>query len=180
MWVSQGGDGSFLLLLDSPADLDVLCGGSFSRKVKFHYQMFMHEIFNHIVCVNDRQPWSPIRSISSHAKLSKHPRSSGRWGDSCFHSRQKWNFRRLSGYELAGKWNISTALEQWGLGQLKCSMGRIECYKRDTYHVGKHSRLTPRLVYVNFYLFFLVYIDLLVTFRVSQGFFSLFAFPKLK
>ena len=41
----------FLLLLDSPADLDILCCGSFSRKLKFNLQLFMHEIFNHIVCV---------------------------------------------------------------------------------------------------------------------------------
>ena len=24
-------------------------------------------------------------------------------------------------------------------------MGRMECYKTDTYHVGKHSRRTPRV-----------------------------------
>ena len=60
-------------------------------------------------------------------------------------------------------------------------MGRMERYKRDAYHVGKHSRPTPRLAHVIFYLFislFFEYIfDLLVTVRVSQGFLSLFAFP---
>ena len=40
-----------------------------------------------------------------------------------------------------------------GRFQLKCSMGRMECYKRDAYHVGKHSRPTPRLAHVIFYLF---------------------------
>ena len=35
----------------------------------------------------------------------------------------------------------------------------MERYKRDAYHVGKHSRATPRLAHVIFYLFvFLVYI----------------------
>ena len=38
---------------------------------------------------------------------------------------------------VSRKWNISAAREQWGLGRflLKCSMGRIECYERDVYHV---------------------------------------------
>ena len=40
------------------------------------------------------------------------------------------------------------------MGQLKCGMGRLECYKRAVYHVGKHSRPTPRLAHV----IFLVYI----------------------
>ena len=44
--------------------------------------------------------------------------------------------------------------EQWGLGQLKCSMGRMEPYERDAYHVGRHSGPTPRLAHVIFYLFF--------------------------
>ena len=67
--------------------------------------------------------------------------------------------------------------EQWGLGQLKCSMGRMEPYERDTYYVGKHSGPTPRLAHVIFYLFFWYIFDLLETVRVSQGFLSLFAFP---
>ena len=54
-------------------------------------------------------------------------------------------------------------------------MGRMECYKRDVYHVGKHSRPTPRLAHVIFWYIF----DLLVTVRVSLGFLSLFAFPKI-
>ena len=37
-------------------------------------------------------------------------------------------------------------------------MGRMECYKRDAYHVEKHSRPTPRLALVIIYLFILVYI----------------------
>ena len=53
---------------------------------------------------------------------------------------------------ISRKWNISTAREQWGLGPLKCSMGRMERYKRDAYHVGKHSRPTPRLAHVFFLL----------------------------
>ena len=51
---------------------------------------------------------------------------------------------------ISRKLNISAAREQWGLGQLKCSIGRIECYQRDAYHVGKHSRPTPRLAHVIF------------------------------
>ena len=49
-------------------------------------------------------------------------------------------------------------------------MGRMERYKGDAYHVGKHSRPTPRLARV-IYLFIF---DLLVTVRVSQGYLSLF------
>ena len=60
-------------------------------------------------------------------------------------------------------------------GHLKCSMGRMECSKKDVYHVGKHSRPTPRLAHVIFWYIF----DLLVTVRVSLGFLSLFAFPKI-
>ena len=59
---------------------------------------------------------------------------------------------------ISRKQNISAEWEQWGLGQLKCSMGRMGRYKRDAYHVGKHSRPTPRLAHVIFYLFILVYI----------------------
>ena len=54
-------------------------------------------------------------------------------------------------------------------------MGRMECYKKDVYHVGKHSRPTPRLAH----FIFLYIIDLLVTVRVSQGLLSLFAFTKI-
>ena len=54
-------------------------------------------------------------------------------------------------------------------------MGRMECYKKDVYHVGKHSRPTPLLAHV----IFLYIIDLLVTVRVSQGLLSLFAFTKI-
>ena len=80
---------------------------------------------------------------------------------------------------ISRKLNISAAREQWGLGQLKCNMGRMERYKKDAYHVGKHSRLAPRLAHVNFHLFIYlsIYFDLLVTVRVSQGFLTLFAFP---
>ena len=52
---------------------------------------------------------------------------------------------------ISRKRNISAAREQWGLGQLKCSMGRMERFKRDAYHVGKHSKPTPRLAHVIFY-----------------------------
>ena len=76
---------------------------------------------------------------------------------------------------ISRKRNISAAREQWGLGLLKCSMGRMECYKTGVYHVGKHSRPTPRLAHV----IFLYIIDLLVTDRVSQGLLSLFAFTKI-
>ena len=36
--------------------------------------------------------------------------------------------------------------------QLKCSMGRMECYKRYAYHVGKYSRPTPRLTYREYFM----------------------------
>ena len=52
----------------------------------------------------------------------------------------------------------------------------MECYEKDVYHVGKHSRPTPRLAHVNFFYYIF---DLLVTVRVSQRFLSLFAFPKI-
>ena len=48
--------------------------------------------------------------------------------------------------------------------------------------MGKHSRPTPRLAHVIFlfiYLFIWYIFDLLVTVLVSQGFLSLFAFPKI-
>ena len=54
-------------------------------------------------------------------------------------------------------------------------MGRLECYKRAVYHVGKHSRPTPRLAHVIFWYIF----DLLATVRVSQGFLGFFAFPNI-
>ena len=68
-----------------------------------------------------------------------------------------WNFQRLSGYELAGNEIFCAAWEQWGLGQLKCSMGRMERYKRDAYHVGKHPRPTPRLAHVIFFIYLFIY-----------------------
>ena len=37
------------------------------------------------------------------------------------------------------------------------SVGRMKGYKRDAYHVGKHSRPTPRLADVIFYLFIFVF-----------------------
>ena len=66
---------------------------------------------------------------------------------------EKWNFRRLSGYESTGNEIFLRHGNRGGLGQLKCSMGRMERYKTDAYHVGKHSRPTPRLAHVIFYLF---------------------------
>jgi len=40
-------------------------------------------------------------------------------------------------------------------------MGRMECYKRDAYHVGKHSRPTPRLAHIINYLFVYLFTYLL-------------------
>ena len=47
-----------------------------------------------------------------------------------------------------------------GTGAVEVRMGRMERYKRDAYHVGKHSRPTPRLAHVIFYL--LIYLFILV------------------
>ena len=63
-------------------------------------------------------------------------------------------------------------------------MGRMERYKRDAYHVGKHSRPTPRLAHVIFYLFiylfFSIYlIDLLMAVRFSRGLLACLRFLKL-
>ena len=33
----------------------------------------------------------------------------------------------------------------------------MERYKRDAYHVGKHSRPTPRLAHVIFYFFYFIF-----------------------
>ena len=52
----------------------------------------------------------------------------------------KMEFPAFEWVRMNRKLNVSAAREQWGLLQLKCSMGRMECYKRDVYHVGKHSR----------------------------------------
>ena len=67
-----------------------------------------------------------------------------------------------------------------GTGAVEVQFGRMERHKSDVYHVGKHSRPTPRLAHVIFYLFIYLFkhiFDLLVTVRVSQEFLSLFAFP---
>ena len=34
-------------------------------------------------------------------------------------------------------------------------MGRIECFKRDAYHVGKHSRPTPPLAHVILFIYYI-------------------------
>ena len=52
----------------------------------------------------------------------------------------KAEFPAFECIRISRKCNPSVAREQWGLGQLKCSMGRMECYKGDVYHVGKHYR----------------------------------------
>ena len=90
-----------------------------------------------------------------------------------FCSLRKIEFPTFEWIRFSRKWNISAAREQWGLGrfQLKCSMGRMECYERDAYHVGKHSRPTPRLAHVIFYLFiYLVYICFMWQFEFLGGF----------
>ena len=59
-------------------------------------------------------------------------------------------------------------------------MGRMECYKKDAYHVRKYSRPTPRLAHVIFYLFFFsIYFDLLVTLEFRRGFLARLRFLKL-
>ena len=66
------------------------------------------------------------------------------------------------------KQNIFAAQEQWGLWwfQLKCSIGRMECCKRDAYDMGKDSRPTPRLPHIIFHLF-TFYVFNLLSVRLS-------------
>ena len=64
---------------------------------------------------------------------------------------KKMEFPALEWIRISWKWNISAAREHWGLGrfQLKYSMDRMECYKRDAYHVGKRPRPAPRVFIKN-------------------------------
>ena len=47
-----------------------------------------------------------------------------------------------------------------GTGAVEVQFGRMERHKSDAYHVGKHSRPTPRLAHVIFYLFIYLFIYL--------------------
>ena len=60
-------------------------------------------------------------------------------------------------------------------------MGRMERYKRDAYHVGKHSRPTPRLPHVIIYLFiyFSIYLIYQWQFDFSRGSLACLRFLKL-
>ena len=49
---------------------------------------------------------------------------------------------------------------------MKCSIGRMECCKRDAYDMGKHSRPTPRLPHIIFHLF-TFYVFNLLSVRLS-------------
>ena len=82
---------------------------------------------------------------------------------------REMEFPAFEWIRITRKWNISAAREQWGLGQLKCSMGRMERYKRDAYHVGKHSRLTPRLAHVIFFLILLSSLWLILNHRRGRS-----------
>ena len=44
---------------------------------------------------------------------------------------------------------------------MKCSIGRMECYKRNAYHMRKHSRPTPRLAHIINYFFIYLFTYLL-------------------
>ena len=63
-------------------------------------------------------------------------------------------FPEFKWIRISQKSSISAARKQQGLRrfQLMCRMGRLESYKRDAYHVGNHSRPTPRLAHVIIYL----------------------------
>ena len=80
-------------------------------------------------------------------------------------------FRRLSGYKLAGNKIFLRHVSSGDWGGFSRSAAWVEwsVFKRDTHHVGKHSRPTPRLACVVFYL--LIY---LFTFNLSDLLFILF------
>ena len=46
------------IFLVSPAELDTLCSGLFFHMVKFNSLIFMHKIFNWMVCVHFKEPRS--------------------------------------------------------------------------------------------------------------------------
>ena len=56
----------------------------------------------------------------------------------------------------------------------------MECNKRDAYHVGKHSKPTPPLAHVIFYLFiYFLFIEIIkwqIEFPEGFSLFSLFSF----
>ena len=80
---------------------------------------------------------------------------------------------------ISRKWNISVALEQWGLGQfqLKCRMGRMDCNKTDAcLSRGKAflagTPFSPRYLFI--YLSYIWFIKWQIEFREGFSLFSLF------
>ena len=69
----------------------------------------------------------------------------------------KVEFPAFECIRISWKCNTSLAREQWGLGQLKCSMGRMECYKGDVYRVGKHYKLDIMFSKQKFRYFIYIY-----------------------
>ena len=99
----------------------LLCAGG-------HY-MLLQQMYT--LCLHCISLWWPFCTICSICKKMEFPAFEWIW--------------------ISWKWNISAAREHWGLGrfQLKYSMDRMECYKRDAYHVGKSPRLAPRVFIKN-------------------------------
>ena len=88
---------------------------------------------------------------------------------------KKWNFRRLSGYELAGSKIFLRHGSSGDWGSLSAAW--VEWSAIKGMFITWESILGRHLVLLT--LFFKNIFDLLVTVRVSQGFLSLFAFPKI-
>ena len=66
MWETlRRGDAIFLLSLVCLADLDILCSGLFSQRVRFCSVIFMNKISTVIVCVNGKHPWFIIEALLS-------------------------------------------------------------------------------------------------------------------
>ena len=58
------------------------------------------------------------------------------------------------------KYLCSTGTVGTGVVSVVAQYGRMKCYERDAYHVGKQLRPTPHLAHVIFYLFIHYIFDL--------------------
>ena len=51
-----------------------------------------------------------------------------------------------------------------GTGAVEVQFGRMERHKSDAYHVGKHSRPTPRLAHVFLFIYLFIYLSIYLTY----------------